>query len=95
MSKETKKKVYIVTIAIFVAAVVLTIATSGFHHKPGYYVLFGFVGAWILILFSKRLLGPLLQKDENYYGEAEEPETESVKETEAVSEENGGAGHVD
>jgi hypothetical protein len=40
-------------------------------------VLFGFVGAWILILFSKRLLGPLLQKDENYYGEAEEDACES------------------
>ena len=77
MSKETKKKVYIVVIVILVLAVILTIATSGFHHKPGYYVLFGFVGAWILILFSKRLLGPLLQKDENYYGEAEEDACES------------------
>lgn len=72
MSKETKKKVYIVVIVILALAVILTIATSGFHHKPGYYVLFGFVGAWILILFSKRILGPLLQKDENYYGEADE-----------------------
>ena len=69
MSKETKKKVYIVVIVILALAVILTIATSGFHHKPGYYVLFGFV--------SKRLLGPLLQKDENYYGEAEEDACES------------------
>ena len=45
MSKETKKKVYIVIIVILALAVILTIATSGFHHKPGYYVLFGFVGA--------------------------------------------------
>ena len=30
-------------------------------------LIMGFVGGWALILFAKKLLGPLLQRDENYY----------------------------
>jgi hypothetical protein len=31
-------------------------------------LLFGFCGAWVLILVAKKILAPLIQKDENYYG---------------------------
>lgn len=31
------------------------------------YILLGFVGSWALILISKKILGPLLQRSEDYY----------------------------
>ena len=37
------------------------------HTMPGFDILMGFVGGWALILFAKKLLGPLLQRDEDYY----------------------------
>ena len=73
MSKETKKRIYII-IAVVVA---ISIALEAFfahphgheiwHTVPGFDVVIAFVGGWILILFAKKVLAPLLQKDEHYY----------------------------
>ena len=30
-------------------------------------IIIGFIGGWILILFAKKILAPLLQRDEDYY----------------------------
>lgn len=35
----------------------------------GYNAFFGFVGCWILIILSKMIMSPLLQRDEDYYEE--------------------------
>lgn len=33
----------------------------------GYNVFFGFVGAWALIIMSKMIMAPILQRPEDYY----------------------------
>ena len=33
----------------------------------GYNVFFGFVGGWLLIIVSKMLMAPVLQRPEDYY----------------------------
>ena len=37
--------------------------------RPGVMVGFSFVGCWVLIILAKLIMTPLLQRDENYYGE--------------------------
>jgi len=37
--------------------------------RPGGMILFAFIGCWVLILLAKRVLTPLLQRDEDYYAE--------------------------
>ncbi|MCU6763139.1 Uncharacterised protein [uncultured Roseburia sp.] len=65
MSK-TKKIVYILIALILILSFVLQLLFEG-PSGAGFYIIFGFAGAWILILFSKRILAPLLQKSEDYY----------------------------
>lgn len=65
MSK-TKKIVYILIGLILILSLVLQIVFEELK-GTGFYIIFGFAGAWILILFSKRILAPLLQKSEEYY----------------------------
>ncbi len=43
----------------------------------GFYPLYGFVGCVILVLVAK-WLRKLLMRDENYYGDKEEPETPHI-----------------
>lgn len=71
MSK-TKKTIYIVTIAILVASLVLQVIIGGFH-QFGLYIIFGFIGAWVFMLFAKKVLSFLLQRNDNYYGGNDEP----------------------
>jgi hypothetical protein len=73
MKSLNKKKIYII-IAIVVAASVVVEALFAhphghnfWHTTPGFDIVMGFVGGWVLILFAKQLLGPLLQRDEDYY----------------------------
>ncbi len=40
--------------------------------NPGSMLIFGFVGAWVLIIVSKIIMAPLLQKDEDYYDKEDE-----------------------
>ncbi len=63
---KTKKLLYLIIAVVLAVSVVVQIAVEGLH-GTGFYILFGFCGAWLLILFSKRLLAPLLQKSEDYY----------------------------
>lgn len=70
MSK-TKKRIYIMIGIILVLSLILQLIFEGLH-EPGFYIVFGFIGAWVLILFSKRILAPLLQKSEDYYGGTDE-----------------------
>ena len=67
MNAKIKKRIYLILIAILAVSFFLQLVTEGIH-RSGFYILFGFAGAWILILFSKRILAPLLQKSEHYYG---------------------------
>lgn len=62
-----KKTAYGIILGILILSLILQLLISG-PHEVGFYILFGFVGAWILILVSKRILAPLLQKSEDYYG---------------------------
>lgn len=66
MKSKKKKTVYLILIIILAAAFLLQIVFEGVH-EAGFYILFGFCGAWILILFAKRILAPILQRSEDYY----------------------------
>lgn len=71
----TKKQVYYLVGAVLLISMALELC--GVHlHAPhwwplpfGYNVLFGFVGGWLLIIVSKMIMAPLLQRPEDYYDE--------------------------
>ena len=73
MKKFTKKKIYIailIVLAVSVAAELLFAHPHGseiWHTFPGADIVIGFVGGWLLILFAKKVLAPLLQRNEDYY----------------------------
>lgn len=73
MSKETKKRIYIIIAIVVVISIALEALFAHphgheiWHTVPGFDVVIAFVGGWILILFAKKVLAPLLQKDEHYY----------------------------
>lgn len=73
MKSLSKKTIYLI-IAIVVAASVAAEAMfahphghNWWHTMPGADILMGFIGGWVLILFAKQILAPLLQRDEDYY----------------------------
>ena len=78
MDKLNKKTIYIiiaVVVAISVVVEALLAHPHGhniWHTTPGADAIIAFVGGWILILFAKKLLAPLLQRDEDYYDGGEE-----------------------
>lgn len=71
----SKKNVYRLALVVLVLAAAAELA--GVHlHSPhwwplpfGYNIFFGFVGCWILIILSKIIMAPLLQREESYYDE--------------------------
>lgn len=67
MKKHTKKILYILAVCILAASFVLEKIFVP-EHMAGYHILLGFAGAWALILFAKKVLAPLIQKKEDYYG---------------------------
>lgn len=73
MKSLDKKKIYIIIAVVVAISVVVEIlfahphGHSLWHVIPGADIVLGFVGGWILILLSKRVIGPLLQRDEDYY----------------------------
>lgn len=67
MNKKAKKTIYMIIAMILIVSFLLQIILEGFD-DAGFYAVFGFAGAWALILFAKRILAPLLQKPEDYYG---------------------------
>lgn len=73
MQSLNKKKIYIIIAIVVAVSVVLEVLMAHphghnfWHTMPGFDIIMGFVGGWALILFAKKLLGPLLQRDEDYY----------------------------
>lgn len=70
-------------IALVFALVMLAIDTLlGAHHgggvltRPAAMGIFGFVGAWVLIIIAKIFMAPLLQKDESYYDRGDDDDAE-------------------
>lgn len=73
MKNWTMKKTYIcIAIAVAISVVVEALFAHPHYHYPwhqipGADILIAFAGAWALILFSKKILGPILQREEDYY----------------------------
>lgn len=73
MKKSTKKKIYLSIIIVSVLSVIAEVLFAHAHGEeiwhtiPGADIVIAFVGGWILILFAKKILAPLLQRDEDYY----------------------------
>lgn len=80
MQSLNKKKIYIIiaiAVAISVVVEILMAHPHGhnfWHVTPGFDILMGFFGGWILILFAKKILGPVLQREENYYDGGDDDE---------------------
>lgn len=71
--KLTKKTIYIIIAVAVAASLVVEIMFAHPHGTaiwdtiPGADIIIAFVGCWALILFSKKILAPLVQRDEDYY----------------------------
>ena len=71
--KLTKKTIYIIIgVAVALSLVVEILFAHPHGHAiwdtiPGADIVIAFVGCWALILFSKKILAPLVQRDEDYY----------------------------
>lgn len=69
----SRKSIYIILAAVMVCSAAAELC--GIHlHSPawwplpfGYNIFFGFAGCWVLIIISKMIMMPLLQRDETYY----------------------------
>ena len=73
MKKLTKKNIYIGILVVLVLSIIIEVLFAHphgheiWHTLPGADIIIGFIGGWILILFAKKILAPLLQRDEDYY----------------------------
>ena len=73
MTKKTKKMTYIIIAVVVGLSIIIEIAFAHphgheiWHTMPGADAVIAFVGGWILIIFAKKLLGPVIQRDEDYY----------------------------
>ncbi len=70
MNKKTIYIIIAIAAAVSVVAEVLFAHPHGhniWHTVPGADIVIAFVGGWILILFAKKVLAPLLQREEDYY----------------------------
>lgn len=71
--KLTKKTIYTIIAAAVAVSLVIEILFAHPHGHaiwdtvPGADIVIAFVGCWALILFSKKILAPLVQRDEDYY----------------------------
>ena len=71
---KNKKRVYLLLGAvIMVIMVIIEVLFAHPHYHmiwnsvPGFDLLIGFAGAWVLILLAKVVMAKILQRDENYY----------------------------
>ena len=70
---QDKKRIYLILIFIMAVMGVVEILFAHPHFDmiwnktPGAYIIIGFVGAWFLILISKKLITFLFQRKEDYY----------------------------
>lgn len=71
----SKKNVYRLALAVLVLSAAAELGGVHLHSSAwwplpfGYNIFFGFVGCWVLIILSKIIMAPLLQRDESYYDE--------------------------
>ena len=71
--KLTKKTIYIIIgVAVALSLVVEILFAHPHGHAiwdtvPGADIVIAFVGCWALILFSKKILAPRVQREEDYY----------------------------
>ena len=76
----TKKKLYIVIAVVLAAALIVEVLFAHphyhewWHTMPGFDILFGVVGWSVLIIVAKKIVGPILQRNENYYDGGEDDE---------------------
>lgn len=76
--KLTKKTIYIIIAAAVAVSLVVEILFAHPHGHaiwdtiPGADIVIAFVGCWALILFSKKILAPLVQRDEDYYDKGDD-----------------------
>ena len=70
---KNKKRVYLLLGAVMAVMVVVEVLSAHPHYHmiwnsvPGFDLLIGFAGAWVLILLAKVVMAKILQRDENYY----------------------------
>lgn len=70
---KNKKRVYLLLAVIMVIMVIIEVLFAHPHYHmiwnsvPGFDLLIGFAGAWVLILLAKVVMAKILQRDENYY----------------------------
>ena len=71
--KLTKTALYKLVLIVAVLAAVLEFFFAHPHYHewwnttPGFNLLFGFAGCWLLIFVAKIVMTPLLQRPEDYY----------------------------
>ena len=67
----SKKKVYLLAALAMITATVVLFAHPHHHNwwdtLPGFDVLFGVLGCAVLIIAAIKIVGPLIQKREDYY----------------------------
>ena len=69
----SKKKVYLLAALPMITATWVDVLFAQPHHHncwdtlPGFDVLFGVLGCAVLIIAAKKIVGPLIQKREDYY----------------------------
>lgn len=70
---KNKKRVYLLLAAVMAVMAVVEVLFAHPHYHmiwnsvPGFDLLIGFAGAWVLILLAKVVMAKILQRDENYY----------------------------
>ena len=70
---KNKKRVYLLLGAVMAVMVVVEVLFAHPHYHmiwnsvPGFDLLIGFAGAWVLILLAKVVMAKILQREENYY----------------------------
>ena len=80
MKKSTKIKIYIAIAAVCVLSVIAEVLFAHphgheiWHTVPGADIVIAFAGGWVLILFAKKILAPIIQRDENYYDRGDKDE---------------------
>lgn len=79
---DKKKTAYFVLAALILVSLVIEILFAHPHYHmiwneiPGFDILIGFAGAWLLIAVAKLAMARLLQRSETYYDEIKQSSSE-------------------
>lgn len=77
VTKFNRKQVALACLVLSVVCLAITAMAAGGHAEgllaqPGAMGIFGFIGGWILIIVSKMIMMPILQKGEDFYDEEDD-----------------------